>query len=100
LLIDGQQRVTTFTLIFLINKRWSDDKEFNENLKFNKLYETSAPIKILLTELEKYDNKEANKDFKSLNIEHVLPQTNGDAEKVSQNWKEMLGENCNPTLTV
>ena len=74
------------------NKRWPDDKEFNESLKFSKLYGTPAPLKILLIELEKYDNKEANKDFKSLSIEHILPQTNGDAENLSNNWKNLLGE--------
>ncbi len=75
------------------NKRWPDNKEFSENLKFNKLYGTSAPLKILLKELEKFDNKEANKDFDTLSIEHILPQTDGDSEKLSSNWKEMLGVN-------
>jgi len=74
------------------NKRWPDDKEFTENLKFSKLYGTASPLKILLIELEKYNNKEANKDFNSLSIEHILPQTSGDAENLSDNWKNMLGE--------
>ncbi|MDA3854733.1 MAG: DUF262 domain-containing protein [Candidatus Woesearchaeota archaeon] len=75
------------------NKRWPDNKEFSESLKFSKLYGTSAPLKILLIELEKYENKEANKDFSSLSIEHILPQTSGDPEKLSKNWKIMLGDN-------
>ena len=54
------------------NKRWPNDEEFTEQLKFN--------------------NKEANKDFKSLTVEHILPRTDGDAEKLSDNWKRMLGD--------
>lgn len=76
------------------NKRWPDDLDFKENLKFNNLYGyLYSNLIIILEELEKIDNKEANKDFKSLSVEHILPQTDGDAEKLSENWKKMLGEN-------
>ena len=75
------------------NKRWPDDNEFRESLKFNNLYWLSSYLKILLEELEKFNNKEANKNFKKFSVEHILPQTQGDAEKLSQNWKEMLGKN-------
>ena len=75
------------------NKKWPNDNEFKESLKFNNFYWSGSFLKILLEELEKYNNKEANKNYRSLSIEHILPQTNGDAEKLSQNWKDMLGGN-------
>jgi uncharacterized protein with ParB-like and HNH nuclease domain len=75
------------------NKRWPNDEEFTEQLKFNNLYGSLySYLTTLLKEIEKFDNKEANKDFESLTVEHILPQTNGDAEKLSDNWKKMLGD--------
>ena len=74
------------------NKRWPDDKEFEEKLMFNDLYRQRFD-KLLLEELEKSDNKEANKDFENLSVEHILPQTGGDPDKLSDEWKKMLGPN-------
>lgn len=74
------------------NKRWPDDNDFKNNLISSSLYYNPF-IHILLEGLEKYDNKEANKDFSSLTVEHVLPQTNNDAEQLSEDWKKMLGSN-------
>ncbi|MCK5722665.1 MAG: DUF262 domain-containing protein [Gammaproteobacteria bacterium] len=74
------------------NKRWPDDKEFEEKLMSNDLYRQRFD-KLLLEELEKSDNKEANKDFENLSVEHILPQTGGDPDKLSDEWKKMLGLN-------
>lgn len=74
------------------NKKWPNETEFKEALTTRNLYD-NPHIHLLLEELEKYNNKEANKNFSNLTIEHVLPQTNGDAEQLSKEWKEMLGPN-------
>lgn len=74
------------------NKKWPNDNDFREVLTSNSLYWNSF-VKLLLEELEKHNNKEANKDFSSLTVEHILPQTSDDAEKLSDDWKKMLGPN-------
>lgn len=74
------------------NKRWPDDNEFRENLIYNNLYGKKFG-KILLEELEKFSSKESqNRSFDDFSIEHILPQTAGDPEKLSDEWKEMLGQ--------
>ena len=72
------------------NKRWPNNDELKNVLASNSIYGVRF-TRFLLIELEKYENKEANKDFSTLTVEHVLPQTNGDAEKLSIEWKNMLG---------
>lgn len=74
------------------NRKWPNDNDFREVLISNSLYWNSF-VNLLLEELERYNNKEANKDFSSLTIEHILPQTSDDAEKLSDDWKKMLGPN-------
>lgn len=74
-----------------LNKKWPNDEEFIEELISSNIYYNFTICKILLEELEKYENKESNKDFKNLSIEHILPQTREDAEKLSDGWKKMLG---------
>jgi len=74
------------------NKRWPDDVEFKEKLIYNDLYHHRFD-RLLLEELEKMSSKESRKDFdKTLSVEHILPQTSGDPEKLSDDWKQMLGE--------
>jgi uncharacterized protein with ParB-like and HNH nuclease domain/predicted transport protein len=75
------------------NQKWPNDVEFEEKLKFNDLYDKRLICKIVLKELEKWENKEANKDFNSLTIEHIIPQAKRDPNNLSENWKAMLGEN-------
>lgn len=72
------------------NKRWPDDDEFKEKLIYNDLYRHRFD-KLLLEELEKSSSKESRKDFDGFSVEHVLPQTSGDPEKLSDDWKRMLG---------
>ncbi|WP_414469457.1 DUF262 domain-containing protein [Methanobacterium sp. ACI-7] len=73
------------------NKRWPDDNEFRENLIYNNLYGKRF-TKLLLEELERFSSKESqNRSFDNFSIEHILPQTSGDPEKLSNEWKEMLG---------
>jgi uncharacterized protein with ParB-like and HNH nuclease domain len=74
------------------NKRWPDDDEFKEKLIYNDLYRHRFD-RLLLEELEKMSSKESRKDFdKTLSVEHIMPQTSGDPEKLSDDWKQMLGE--------
>jgi len=72
------------------NKRWPDDDEFKEKLVYNDLY-LHRFDKLLLEELEKISSKESRKDFTGFSVEHVLPQTSGDPEKLTDDWKKMLG---------
>ncbi|NMO09490.1 DUF262 domain-containing protein [Methanobacterium subterraneum] len=72
------------------NKRWPDDDEFKEKLIYNDLYRHRFD-KLLFAELEKNSSKEAKKDFAEFSVEHILPQTSGDPEKLSDDWKQMLG---------
>lgn len=73
------------------NKRWPDDDEFTEKLIYNDLYMHRFD-RHLLEELEKISSKESKKNFDGFSVEHILPQTSGDPEKLSDNWKQMLGE--------
>jgi uncharacterized protein with ParB-like and HNH nuclease domain len=72
------------------NKRWPDDDEFKEKLIYNDLYRHRFD-RLLLEELEKISSKESRKDFDGLSVEHILPQTAGNPEKLSDDWKFMLG---------
>jgi hypothetical protein len=54
--------------------------------------------KLLREEIEKQINKEAHIDFSAFQIEHILPQTNGDAKNLSENRKNMLGPLLNDKL--
>lgn len=74
------------------NKRFPTNEEFLESLMDVPLY-NYGNCKLILEELEKFDNKEAPKTFESLQIEHVLPKTNNDPYKLSETWREMLGKN-------
>ncbi len=72
------------------NKRWPNDDEFKDKLIYNDLYHHRFD-KLLLEELEKISSKESRKEFDEFTIEHILPQTSGDPEKLSDDWKKMLG---------
>jgi uncharacterized protein with ParB-like and HNH nuclease domain len=72
------------------NKRWPDDDEFREKLIYNDLYHQRFD-KHLLEELERISSKDSRKEFDNLTVEHILPQTSGDPEKLSETWKNMLG---------
>lgn len=66
------------------SRKMPDDEEFKQCLMERNLY-GSKILRYLLEEIEKYDNKEVV-NFKELQIEHIMPQ------KLSDEWKEMLGE--------
>jgi uncharacterized protein with ParB-like and HNH nuclease domain len=73
------------------NKRFPDNEEFADSLRNSIMYGKNF-TKLILEELERYNNKEANSNFDSFQIEHILPQTGNDPDKLSDNWKIMLGE--------
>jgi len=68
------------------SRRMPDDEEFKQCLIERNLYDSPKILRYILEEIEKYDNKEVV-NFKELQIEHIMPQT------LSDEWKEMLGEN-------
>ena len=71
-----------------------DDDEFAEGIKNLPIYSSGSEKCSLILETieESYHHKEPVK-VEKLQIEHVLPQANGDAEKLPQNWKDMIGSN-------
>lgn len=73
-------------------RKFPDDITFKDSLINNALYGKDI-AKLILIELEKFDNKEANSSYDDLQIEHVLPKTDDDPEKLSEKWRQMLGEN-------
>lgn len=71
-----------------------DDAEFEEGLLNFPIYSSGAEKCSLILETieESFHHKEPVK-VERLQIEHVMPQAEGDAEKLPQYWKEMLGNN-------
>jgi len=74
------------------SKRFPEDSEFKDSLINNTLYGKGF-AKLILMELEKHENKEANESFEKFQIEHVLPKTDNDPDKLSEKWRQMLGQN-------
>ncbi len=66
-------------------RRMPSASEFESALTNNNLYGDKI-LRILLEEIEKYDNKEVA-DLSILQIEHIMPQT------LSEEWKRELGVN-------
>ncbi|MGI0060817.1 MAG: HNH endonuclease family protein [Nitrosotalea sp.] len=73
------------------NREWPNDSEFHDELINSHLYYHDF-CKVILEELELLNNKEPV-NMKNLSIEHIMPQVNGQVENLSENWKNMLGDN-------
>lgn len=69
-----------------------DDEKFEEGIKTLPIYLSGSEKCSLILETieESYHHKEPI-DPRKLQIEHILPQADGDAEKLPQNWKDMIG---------
>lgn len=77
------------------NQRFPNNEEFATQLKIKNLYENSSSnTKYILYMLEKYINPKENVKYKSLTIEHILPQSDNDFNKLPECWKENLGEDA------
>ncbi len=77
---------------YLLHRGWPDDAVFQQRLLEFPLYRRDPKkCKLLLELLERsFEHKELV-DLKSLQIEHVMPQTIP-AGKAGRPWREMLGE--------
>lgn len=71
---------------------YPSDKEFSVALCENDLYHKSAACRFILLTLENYASKEILSN-NNLTIEHIMPQN----KNLSDEWKEMLGENWSDT---
>lgn len=76
----------------LRSKKWPNDSEFRSGLINGNLYNHDDFCKVVLEQIELFNNKEPV-NLKTLEVEHIMPQANGEVENLSEGWKKMLGEN-------
>jgi uncharacterized protein with ParB-like and HNH nuclease domain len=76
-----------------ITKYCPTDIEFKEGLKKFPIYKSGAEkTKLILETFESDFNHKEKVDYKKLQIEHIMPQSSNDPEKLPPEWRKMLGD--------
>ncbi len=90
--LDKQNIVSSLKKVLF--KHCPNDEQFKEGIINFPIYLSGAEKTSLILETieESYHHKEPIKTEK-LQIEHIMPQSGGDAENLPQDWKLMLGDN-------
>jgi len=75
-------------------KEFPSDTEFKQGLETFPIYASgNERTKLILETLENAFHHKEPIEHKKLQIEHIMPRVNDDSERLSSEWKKMLGEN-------
>jgi len=70
------------------------DEEFGEGLKSFPIYSSGTEkCSLVLETIEESFHHKEPVHFENLQIEHIMPQVQGDQNRLPPQWKEMLGKN-------
>jgi hypothetical protein len=77
------------------------DMEFKQGLKTFPIYTSGKSIRtnLILETLENTFHPEVKVNCEGLQVEHIMPQSGGDIEKLPIKWREMLGEKYEEVYT-
>ncbi|MCZ7359553.1 MAG: DUF262 domain-containing protein [Candidatus Methanoperedens sp.] len=80
----------------LLKENWPNNEKFIEGLKTFPIYTSGTnKCRLVLDSLEISDGHKEQVDLNNekISIEHIMPEADNNSEKLSNEWKNMLGQN-------
>jgi uncharacterized protein with ParB-like and HNH nuclease domain len=76
-----------------LKQDWPDDKQFKIGLATFPIYDSGREkCKLILETLEKSFEHKEHLNLSNIQIEHIMPEADGNPEKLPDAWKTMLGK--------